>query len=304
MNKYIYKSVLKDELNNFLKLRESQGFKDSHRFILASLDKYLVSQNVSQKLLGAEVVDSWLTYACGRQSTNSMNNYIGYYSSFAKYLRIIGIDVFIPEFVRVHKSYAPYIFTELEMERIFTVADNIRLRNYAIPQAQFSVLLRILYGCGLRLGEALALKKGDVDRVTGVLLIRNAKGNRDRLVPVDPTLTETLSQYCDCFLRDKSDDTWLFESDAIRKIRVCTGKPRTPKWAHSRFRAVLAKAGLICRNYRESNEISACIVYGTRLSCVRSANKILPGSTAMTLRHLFLFTSVISISPGLSVTCI
>lgn len=244
MNGYIYKSVLKDELNGFLKMRESQGFKDRHRFILASLDKHLVSQNVSQKSLGAEVVDSWLAFACGSQSTNSINNYIGYYNSLAKYLRIIGIDVFTPEYVRVHKSYAPYIFTEQEMERIFEVADNTRLRGYVIPEAQFSVLLRILYGCGLRLGEALALKKGDVDLEAGVLFIRNAKGNRDRLVPVDPTLTETLSRYCDCFLCDKSDDAWLFESDAIRKIHVCTGKPRTPKWAQYRFRSVLAKAGI------------------------------------------------------------
>jgi integrase len=101
-----------------------------------------------------------------------------------------------------------------------------------------------LYGCGLRLGEALALKKDDVDTETGILLIRNAKGNRDRLVPVDPTLKETLLLYCDRFLCDKSDDTWLFESDAIRKIRVCTGRPRTPKWAQYRFRAVLAKTGI------------------------------------------------------------
>jgi integrase len=244
MKKHIYQSVLKDELNSFLKMRESQGFKDRHRFILASLDKYLVSQNAFQKPLDAETVDSWLAYACGRQSTNSINNYIGYYSSFAKYLRIIGIDVFVPEFVRVHKSYAPYIFSEREMERIFAATDNIRLERHVVSQTQFSVLLRILYGCGLRLGEALALKKGDVDLEAGLLFIRNAKGNRDRFVPADPTLTETLSRYCDRFLCDKLDDAWLFESDAIRRIHVCTGKPRTPKWAQLRFRAVLAEAGI------------------------------------------------------------
>ncbi|MDR0821132.1 MAG: tyrosine-type recombinase/integrase [Oscillospiraceae bacterium] len=244
MKKYIFTGVLKDEMNGFLKMRESQGFKDGHRFILESLDKYLASQEIFKKALEPTVVDSWLAYACTGQSTSSKNGFISYYNSFSKYLKVIDIDVFVPEHVRVHEEYVPYIFSEQEMARIFEAVDAIQLKSYVKPQAQFSILLRILYGCGLRLGEALALTKRDADLDSGVLFIYDAKDHRDRLAPIDQTLITALSLYSDYFLRGKPDDAWFFESDMEGKIRNCIGKPRTPKWAQEHFRRVLNNAGV------------------------------------------------------------
>ena len=59
--------------------------------------------------------------------------------------------------------------------------------------ARDTALLLLLYGCGLRLGEALALNgtdvpKGDVLRVTG-------KGNKQRQVPVLPVVHEAIAAY-------------------------------------------------------------------------------------------------------------
>jgi integrase/recombinase XerD len=48
----------------------------------------------------------------------------------------------------------------------------------------YRVLFYTLYSMGLRLGEALALQPGDIDAVRMRVHIRNAKGNRDRLVPL------------------------------------------------------------------------------------------------------------------------
>lgn len=45
-------------------------------------------------------------------------------------------------------------------------------------------MIRILYGCGLRVGEAVPLQNKDIDWTHGTLLIRAAKGNKDRLVPI------------------------------------------------------------------------------------------------------------------------
>ena len=58
MNRNVFMSVLKDEMSGFVKMRDAQGLKDSHRFILTSLDKYLVSQGVSNKALTPYVVDA------------------------------------------------------------------------------------------------------------------------------------------------------------------------------------------------------------------------------------------------------
>ena len=52
------------------------------------------------------------------------------------------------------------------------------------------LLFRMLYGCGLRISEALALLKSDVDLKDGVLHIRHGKNDRERIVPMSVSLTE------------------------------------------------------------------------------------------------------------------
>ena len=46
------------------------------------------------------------------------------------------------------------------------------------------LLFRLLYGCGLRISEALNIEVQDVDLETGVLTILDGKFNKDRLVPM------------------------------------------------------------------------------------------------------------------------
>ena len=53
------------------------------------------------------------------------------------------------------------------------------------------VLFRTIYGCGLRASEARLLRVADVDIDTGVLQIRDAKGGKDRQVPVCDAATRT-----------------------------------------------------------------------------------------------------------------
>ena len=58
-------------------------------------------------------------------------------------------------------------------------------RNLVMP-----VLMRMLYGCGLRVSEALNLTVKDVDLENGILYIRHAKNDKERLVPMSASLTE------------------------------------------------------------------------------------------------------------------
>lgn len=55
----------------------------------------------------------------------------------------------------------------------------------------YRVFFFTLYSLGLRLGEGLRLQVGDIDAVRGRVHVRDAKGNRDRLVPL-PTATHDL----------------------------------------------------------------------------------------------------------------
>lgn len=52
----------------------------------------------------------------------------------------------------------------------------------------YPAVTRILYGCGLRIGEALSLKYTDVDLENGILTIMNGKNNVSRLAPISESL--------------------------------------------------------------------------------------------------------------------
>ena len=72
-------------------------------------------------------------------------------------------------------------------------------------------LLRVLYGCGLRLEEALRLRMRDVDLVQGVLHINDTKFRKDRLVPPARPLVVRLQKYA-AALGPRSDEEYFFPS--------------------------------------------------------------------------------------------
>ena len=92
--------------------------------------------------------------------------------------------------------YVPHIYTDQQLAALFTQTDRCRycaevpLRHLVMP-----VLFRTIYACGLRCSEARLLRVADVDIDTGVLQIRDAKGGKDRQVPVSGPLRNRLAGY-------------------------------------------------------------------------------------------------------------
>jgi integrase/recombinase XerC len=56
-------------------------------------------------------------------------------------------------------------------------------------------LLTLLYACGLRLGEALSLKRADLAGVRSGRLVVAGKGNKQRVVPVLAIVADALAEY-------------------------------------------------------------------------------------------------------------
>ena len=56
-------------------------------------------------------------------------------------------------------------------------------------------LLRLLYGTGIRISEALSLKNKDVNINGKCLTLRDTKNGRDRLVPISTSLTAVCKDY-------------------------------------------------------------------------------------------------------------
>ncbi|MBL0166061.1 MAG: site-specific integrase [Propionivibrio sp.] len=79
----------------------------------------------------------------------------------------------------------PDIVTVEEAQRLFAATRVISYRVFYFT----------LYSLGLRLGEGLRLQVGDIDAARGRVHIRNAKGNRDRLVPLPQATHQLLRRF-------------------------------------------------------------------------------------------------------------
>lgn len=76
----------------------------------------------------------------------------------------------------------------LTRRQVHDLLDLIRLRRYRTP-------IKLIYVCGLRLSECLALTIHDINGPENKLLIRNSKGHQDRVVPLPTSLWRELQAY-------------------------------------------------------------------------------------------------------------
>ena len=82
-----------------------------------------------------------------------------------------------------------------ELRRLFGAIDISRQRPVQLDADTLRALLLLLYGAGLRFGEAQRLTLDDVDLTNAILTIRHAKFYKVRLVPVGSQLVDALRTY-------------------------------------------------------------------------------------------------------------
>jgi integrase len=245
----IFKSPLRDELAAFVALKESVT-KDrwAYRHDLSSLDTYLVREGLSEKRLDRKMVEGWAKESLTHLAPSTVNITIGRIRLFARHLQSLGIPAEIPEMPRSTSLYVPHIFNDDEIKAILASADDLSLIMPKSPAAvELPVLLRMLYGCGLRLGEAVALRWDDIDLAEGVITIRKAKNDTQRLVPMASELARILKLYKDAPAMAFGENDSLFRGkgggprpqDTFRSLfdellQMLGIKPPKPKKAHSR----------------------------------------------------------------------
>ena len=91
----------------------------------------------------------------------------------------------------------PNVLSKEEVKRIITSPTNTKHR----------AMLSLIYACGLRRSELLNLKPEHVDSKRGLLIIKQAKGNKDRVVPISGKIIEMLREYYKMY----KPKVWLFE---------------------------------------------------------------------------------------------
>lgn len=92
-------------------------------------------------------------------------------------------------------AFIPYIYTVDELERLLAATDSLQTPLSPLLALTMRSLLLLLYGTGMRIGEALSLTLQDVDLENQVLTVRDSKFFKTRLVPIGPRLTTVLTDY-------------------------------------------------------------------------------------------------------------
>lgn len=146
----------------------------------------------------------------------------------------------------------PNVLSKEEVSRLIRRTENIKHR----------VMLSVVYGCGLRHGELLNLRPFDIASDRGVMVVRQGKGRRDRIVPISDRMIGMLRDYYKAF----RPRTWLFEgqtpgerysSRSLQQVfkqslsRAGIRKPATLHWLRHSFATHLLESGTDLRYIQE-----------------------------------------------------
>ena len=82
-------------------------------------------------------------------------------------------------------QYLPTILSKEEVKRIFENINNLKHQT----------ILSLIYSSGFRIGETLRLKVEDIDSKRNIIIIRQSKGYKDRIVGLSPKILELLREY-------------------------------------------------------------------------------------------------------------
>lgn len=165
--------------------------------ILEQFAVYAQSQNARMPL-NVELVQQWARLAPSN-SEIAIARRMSIVRAFSKYLHSVYPDsVVVPVNLvgHTHRRLPPFIFSQHQIKACLEAASNL-LPCYGIRPLTIRTMLGLLVSSGLRPGEAIRLKKNDLDIEKGTLTIKQSKNWQRRIVPLDSSTVISLKKYYD-----------------------------------------------------------------------------------------------------------
>lgn len=233
-------SDLRPAVTEYLQIRRAVGYKlERDGQLLPDFIEFL-------ERAGAERVTNEFALAWAMQPVTAhpawWRQRLSIVRGFARYLQTINpaSEVPPPELLRAHRRrMTPYLYAQADIAALLDAAGELRP---SLRAATYRTIIGLMSVSGLRVGEALALDRGDVDLRGGVLLV-HGKGGHEREVALHATTTAALAEYDR--LRDRH-----YPRPATPAFFAPRGSRLTSGTFHDTFRGLVRRAGLEGRGER------------------------------------------------------
>jgi integrase/recombinase XerD len=223
-------------VDDYLSLRRALGYKLQGRDrLLHGFVDFL--DQAGEPTVTTESALAWATLPPGGERV-WWSQRLGFVRGFARHLHAIDPATEIPsaDLLPGRKCRAtPYLYSDADMAALMTQARALR---HPLLAAGYETLFGLLATTGMRVGEAIALDRGDIDAGNEVLVIRQTKFRKSREVPLHATTIEKLTAYAE--VRDQ-----LCPHPKTAALFVSTRGTRfIYNDVHHTFRRLASRAGL------------------------------------------------------------
>jgi site-specific recombinase XerD len=195
-----FASPLADGMAQFIAHKQVLGRRyETETYALRLFDRYLVAQGIATlDAITPSIIEAFLATR-PRVRPRSYNHLLGVLRRFFRWLVARGHFARSPVLCTTRRASimrTPFIIPPDSARRLLDLAGGLSdLPGVAVRGATYRTIFALLYGLGLRVGEVCRLDVADVDRPRQLLVIRNTKFGKDRLVPFGPRLGATLDRY-------------------------------------------------------------------------------------------------------------
>lgn len=192
----------------------------------------------------AYIIPNKLSYSFQNQTVNASKLF---------FREIIKSRIDVETFERPRAQHAlPNVLSKEEVKAILDATTN----------PKHKAMLSLIYACGLRRSEILNLLPSHIDSKRSLLIVKQSKGKKDRIVPISDKTINMLREY----YKSYRPQTWLFEGqipgeqyseESLAKIlkKACRlakiTKPVTPHWLRHSYATHLLEAGTDLRYIQE-----------------------------------------------------
>lgn len=200
MKELDYRSQYAPYIRGLIAMKKQSGFcYDYEAIMLEDFDHFCINHQFTEAVLTKEIVDLWSAHR-RTESIGYQSQRITIVRQLSLYMSALGLECYVPgNFCRCQRN-VPHVLSPNEIAQLFQKIDSYRIDNVSLSEyryfeAEYKVLFRMIYCCGLRNAEAAELQRKNIDLDGGIIHVIHSKGDKNRDVVMAPDLAELCREY-------------------------------------------------------------------------------------------------------------